>query len=92
VKGNDRGYAMQLTRNITQAELSLWSQGNPVSWANESHDVTVSAIYGELRHAGVLPDTYEAQALLIVNKQLERASLRLAKVVNECLRKYGVNN
>jgi hypothetical protein len=34
VKGDERGYAMQLTRRITQAELSQWSQGDPISWAN----------------------------------------------------------
>jgi hypothetical protein len=86
VKGDERGYAMQLRRNITQAELSQWSQGDPISWANESHDVATSAVYGELKHAGVLPDSYEAQALPIVNEQLERAGVRLAKVLNECLK------
>jgi hypothetical protein len=86
VKGDERGYAMQLTRNITQAELSQWSQGNPVSWANEAHDVATSSVYGELQHAGALPDSYEAQALPIVNEQLERAGVRLAKVLNDCLR------
>ena len=86
VKGDERGYAMQLTRRITQAELSQWSQGDPISWANESHDAATSAVYGELQHAGALPDSYETQALPIVNKQLERAGVRLAKVLNDCLR------
>jgi hypothetical protein len=86
VKGDERGYATQLTRKITQAELSQWSEGNPISWANEAHDVATSSVYGELQHAGALLDSYEAQALPIVNKQLERAGVRLAKVLNECLR------
>jgi hypothetical protein len=86
VKGDERGYAMQLTRNVTQAEISEWSQGDPISWASESHDVATSAIYGELPHARILPDSYEAQALPIVNEQLERAGMRLAKVLNECLK------
>jgi hypothetical protein len=85
VRGDERGYALQLTRKITQAELSRWSQGNPVSWANESHDVASVAVYGELQHAGALLDGYESQALPIVNKQLERAGVRLAKVLNDCL-------
>lgn len=85
VKGNERGYAMQLTQRITRTELTQWSQGNPVSWANEAHDVATSTVYGELQHAGVLPDSYEAQALPIVNKQQERAGVRLAKVLNELL-------
>jgi nuclease S1 len=86
VKGDERGYAMQLTRNITQAEFTQWSQGNPVSWANEAHDVATSLVYGELQHAGALPGSYEAQALPVVNEQLERAGVRLAKVLNDCLR------
>jgi hypothetical protein len=45
VKGDERGYAMQLTRSITQAELSQWSHGAPISWANESHDIAASVIY-----------------------------------------------
>ncbi len=86
VKGDERGYAMQLMRNITQGELSLWSQGDPISWANESHDIATSVVYGELQHADALPDSYEGQALPIVNDQLERAGVRLAMVLNKCLK------
>jgi S1/P1 Nuclease len=39
VKGDERDYAMRLTRNVTQPELSQWSQGDPISWANESHKI-----------------------------------------------------
>jgi hypothetical protein len=86
VKGDERGYAMQLTRNVTQPELSRWSQGDEISWANESHDVATSAVYGQLQHTGIFPDSYEAQALPIANDQLKRAGVRLAKVLNDCLR------
>jgi hypothetical protein len=86
VRGDERGYALQLIRNITPIEISQWSQGDPISWANESHDVATSAVYGELQHAGALPDSYPAQALPIVNQQLQRAGVRLAKVLNQCLR------
>jgi hypothetical protein len=86
VKGDERGYAIRLAQHVTQPELSQWSQGDPISWANESHDVATSVVYDELPHAGILPDSYEAQALPIVNEQLERAGVRLAKVLNGCLR------
>jgi hypothetical protein len=86
VKGDERGYAIRLTRNITHAELREWSQGDTISWANESHDVATSAVYGQLQHAGILPDSYEDQALQIVNDQVRRAGVRLAKVLNDCLR------
>ena len=36
MKGDQRGYAMRLAHNVTQPELSLWSQGDTISWANES--------------------------------------------------------
>ena len=39
MKGDERGYTIQLTRNIMQAELSQCSQDNSVSWANESHRI-----------------------------------------------------
>jgi isopentenyl diphosphate isomerase/L-lactate dehydrogenase-like FMN-dependent dehydrogenase len=86
VKGDERGYAMRLTRDVTQPELSQWSQGDTISWANESHDVATSAVYAQLQHTGILPDGYEAQALPIVNDQVKRAGVRLAKVLNDCLR------
>jgi nuclease S1 len=86
MKGGELGYAMRLAHNVTRPEFSQWSQGDPVSWANESHDIANTAIYGGLPHAGILPDSYEAQALPIVNEQLGRAGVRLAKVLNECLR------
>jgi hypothetical protein len=38
-----------------------------------------------LSHSGTLPDEYESVALPIVNEQLERTGVRLAKVLNECL-------
>ena len=75
-----------LARNITQTELSQWSQDDPILWANESHEVAISEVYSELQHAGALPDSYEAQALPIVSEQLERAGVSLAKVLNECLK------
>jgi hypothetical protein len=86
VMGDERAYAMRLTRNVTQPQLSQWSQGDTISWANESHDVAMSAVYGQLQHTGILPDSYEAQALQIVNDQVKRAGVRLAKVLNDCLR------
>jgi hypothetical protein len=37
-------------------------------------------------HSGTLPDSYETDALPIVNQQLSRAGLSLAMVMNTCLR------
>jgi hypothetical protein len=86
VRGDERGYALGLVREVTAPHRARWSRGDPISWANESHRIAVRTIYGLLPHTGSLPDSYEAQALPIVNEQLERAGLRLAATLNAALR------
>jgi nuclease S1 len=85
VRGDERGYAIKLAQAITPDELARWTNGDPVSWANEGYRIAVSSIYNELPHSGTLPDDYEAKALPIVNQQIQRAGVRLAKVLNEFL-------
>ncbi len=86
IKGDERGYALQLAREITEEKRAIWAQGNPVSWADESHRIAAQVIYGELPNSGTLPDSYEAIALPVVNEQLERAGVRLATVLRALLR------
>jgi hypothetical protein len=86
VKGDERAYALLLAGDITLVERQQWSAGNAVSWANESYSIAVHMIYGQLPHSGTLPDSYETEALPIVNQQLSRAGVRLAMVLNMCLR------
>jgi hypothetical protein len=86
VKGDERAYALRLAGDMTLAQSQQWSAGNAVSWANESYSIAVRVIYGQLPHSGTLPDIYETEALPIVNQQLSRAGVRLAMVLNECLR------
>jgi hypothetical protein len=85
VKGNERAYALQLARTITEDQRQHWSEGSSISWVNEGHEIAARTIYGELPHSGTLPDDYETKALSIVNEQLERAGVRLAVVLNACL-------
>jgi S1/P1 Nuclease len=86
VKGDERAYALRLAGDITLAQSQQWSAGNAVSWANESYSIAVHMIYGQLPHSGTLPDSYETEALPIVNQQLSRAGVRLAMVLNTCLK------
>jgi hypothetical protein len=85
VKGDERSYALHLTREITRTERTRWSRGSAISWANESYRIAARIIYAKLPHTGTLPDVYEAEALPIANKQLERAGVRLAMLLNASL-------
>jgi len=85
VNGDERSYALHLDRQITPAEAATWQTGTPEQWANESHAIAVTAIYGNLPHSGRLPDRYQDEALPIVDQQLERAGLRLARMLNDTL-------
>jgi hypothetical protein len=87
VHGDERAYALKLARSITPAEIQAWGTGSAASWANESHAVAVQVIYGALPHSpGVLPSSYEAKALPVVDQQLERAGVRLATILNTIMR------
>ena len=86
VNGDDRAYALRLDTEIGQQQVAQWSQGSPEQWANESHAVAVSIIYGKLAHSGALPADYASEALPTVNEQLERAGVRLAMVMNRAFR------
>jgi hypothetical protein len=84
---DERAYALQLARAITQAELDQWNSGGTAAWARESYAIAQRLIYGEWPHGpGTLPDDYAAKALPVVNEQLEKAGVRLAAVLNAALR------
>lgn len=90
VAGDERGYALRLTRSITPAQAEQWRRGSPTDWANESYGIARRLIYGEWPHApGALPADYEAEALPVVNVQLERVGVRLAAVLNAALTVAG---
>jgi exodeoxyribonuclease III len=87
VQADERGYALRLVRDITPEKIAAWQAGTTIDWADESHAVAVTTIYGRLPHdAGTLPEAYENAALPLVNEQLERAGVRLAFVLNRTLR------
>src|SRR6266851_6261372 len=65
VGGDERAYALELTRSITPTDLARWRGGSPVDWANESYGIARRLIYGKWPHdePGTLPSDYEAAAL-----------------------------
>lgn len=67
---DERSYALKLVQDITPDKLESWSKGDPVAWANEGYEIAANKVYGKLPHSGTLPESYEAEALPIVNAQL----------------------
>ena len=81
---DERAYALSLARSITDARRTLW-RGSPPDWANESYGIAASVIYKRLPADGILPMSYEADVLPIMNEQLQRAGVRLAAALNNTL-------
>ena len=93
--------AAQLVAQISPDQCRAWSSGSPADWAKESFEVARSHVYGRLPgwraeqpmeaatgvHTEVLLEpSYEANARHVVARQLQRAGLRLARLLNEALR------
>jgi hypothetical protein len=90
----------ELIAGISDHDRRAWSGGSPADWAEESFQIARSHVYGPLQHAGAIsgidegrrPRTitldagYEADAVSIVTGQLQRAGLRLARLLNDALR------
>jgi hypothetical protein len=73
-------------RTIEDKDPAEWQHGGVIDWANESYQIAADVIYKNLpTETGVLPDSYGAEMLPIVNRQLKRAGVRLANVLNEIL-------
>ena len=81
---NERGYAAALNALIAREGLKPKSGGSPVNWANESfhlaHTVWMSG-------GSVIDDNYYRRNIPIVDHQLALAGLRLARVLNDALRR-----
>jgi S1/P1 Nuclease len=82
---DERAYALSLARSITDARRTLW-RGSPPDWANESYEIAATVIYKrQLDPHDILPMSYAADMLPIVNERLQRAGVRLAKILNAAL-------
>jgi len=82
----------ELIAGISDDDRRAWSGGSPADWAKESFQIARNHVYGPLQHAGgpprpiTLDARYEADAGNIVAGQLQRAGLRLARLLNDALR------
>ena len=68
-----------------------WSKGTPELWADETHLVGRKMVYGKLpKHSAGAPialsNGYERDAEKVVRRQIEKAGVRLAHILNELWR------
>ncbi len=80
--------ATDLHGRITDAQRAAWAAGTPIDWANESLAITLSAPVGY--HAYEPPFVFGADYaktnLPTVYQQIEKAGVRLAKVLTDALK------
>jgi S1/P1 Nuclease len=87
-----RALAARLTTRISARQRRRMSLGSPTDWAMQSFDIATSAVYGQLPAVSApgeqlqLNDAYRTRAAMIAEVQLQRAGIRLARVLNEALR------
>lgn len=81
--------ATQLSAQITPGEKAAWSKGTPASWANQSWAIAKHDVYADLPGTGstdapiALPRDYPREKSGIAARQLQRAGVRLAAILNK---------
>ena len=80
-------FAERLDARTTDDEMREWTRSYVENWSNESRELSVKYGYPlSLTDAGELTDEYIARGRLIVEKQLRRAGVRLAHILNRSLK------
>jgi hypothetical protein len=87
-----KSIASDLIGHISKGQEQEWETGKPSDWAVESFDVAKADAYGQLpapstRGTYRLTDEYVTTATDDVARQLSKAGMRLAFVLNNALRK-----
>jgi len=77
-----------LERAMTPAEKEEWARGSVESWAQESFNAAREVVYDDLPQAATrgvpqLGEAYQREAEPVVERQLEKAAVRLAAILNE---------
>lgn len=78
-------FADGLNSRITKSEITRWSAGAPLDWANESHLVAREKVYAGVPAEGRPPkidQRYVDRSEQVIDEQLEKAGIRLAWTLN----------
>lgn len=80
--------ARRLERQITSADRARWRRGTAMDWANQSFGIATRDIYARFRGRTpryaplILPPNYARDEAPLAARQLERAGVRLAWLLN----------
>lgn len=84
-----------LIKTISSQDVKTWSTSTVDDWAAESHQLAVEIVYGKLPggfacdkqepHNIEIDSKYYRQAKPVIEKQLKRAGVRLAALLNQTL-------
>ncbi len=68
-------------------DRTLWSNPDPLAWANESYRIVEDHVYEDLEgaHDERLSDGYDVLNRRTAELQLKKAGVRLAALLNEVL-------
>ena len=80
---DDRRYLELINDEIQRRRLDQRPIGTPAEWAMESQRLAKAAL---LPQHGVVDDGYYRKVLPIIDERLAQAGLRLAMVLNDCLK------
>lgn len=90
-----RGEAAIVSAPISPAQQAQWERGSIADWMRESHEIAKTVVYPMLpggfacarKIEGVvaIDDAYYSRAAPIVEAQIRKAGIRLARVLNETL-------
>ena len=78
--------AVMLDHAITERDRAAWERGTLQDWVMESHRLAQTVAYAGLRGGmPTLDPGYDQRAEAVIGVQLEKASVRLARLLNERL-------
>jgi hypothetical protein len=82
---DDAAIAERLAQSATSEQKAHWREGNPRDWTWESHLLAVRMAYGALPSGTPkqLGGDYLAQSHQVIEEQLMKAGVRLAKILDQ---------
>jgi hypothetical protein len=79
-------YASRLNNKVTADQKMAWLKGRSRAWANESNKVAIERVYAGVAADGPpthLDQNYVDKSQSVVDEQLAKAGIRLAKILND---------